>query len=166
MVVCCSEDVFSGVISTAWLTIVLSLKFGGGGLWCGVAFWDFGLAPQFQPKGDLMLHYTEASSNSRQFKDGSSLFQHDCALVLRAGSIKTWMREFGMEEPDWGAQSPDFKPIEHLWDELRVRPWAKIMFSSLRIEKMVPVKFVHRHLSFFILFWHCGVFLQQVYADI
>lgn len=58
-----------------------------------------------------MLHYTEPSSNCREFEDGSSLCQHYCAPVIKAGSIKTWMREFGMEELDWGAQSPDFKPI-------------------------------------------------------
>ena len=31
------------------------------------------------------------------------------------------MREFGVEELDWPAQSPDFNPTEHLWDELEQR---------------------------------------------
>ena len=35
------------------------------------------------------------------------------------------MREFGVEELDWPAQSPDLNPIEHLWDELQQRLRAR-----------------------------------------
>ena len=34
-------------------------------------------------------------------------------------------REFGVDELDWPAQSPDFNLIEHLWDELEQRPSAR-----------------------------------------
>ena len=33
-----------------------------------------------------------------QFGDGPFLFQHDCAPVHKAKSIKTWRRDFGVDE--------------------------------------------------------------------
>ena len=45
------------------------------------------------------------------------------------------MSEFGVEELDWPAQSPDLNPIEHLWDELerrlRARPSRLTSVSDL-----------------------------------
>ncbi len=51
-----------------------------------------------------------------QFSKGPFLFQHDCAPVHKARSIKTWL-----DETDWPTQSPDLIPIKHPWHELEWR---------------------------------------------
>ena len=105
----------------------------------------------------------------KQFGDGPFLFQHDCTPIHKARPIKTWMSEFGVDELDWPALSPDLDPIEHLWDELqrrlRARPscptsvsdltnvfleeWAKIPINTLlnlveslprRVEAVIAAK--------------------------
>jgi hypothetical protein len=39
--------------------------------------------------------------------------------------IQKWFVKIGVEELDWPAQSPDLKPIDHLWDELERRLRAR-----------------------------------------
>lgn len=55
----------------------------------------------------------------QQFVFVSFLFQHDSVLVHKPSSTKIWFHWFGVElELDWSTQSPDFNPIQHLWDGL------------------------------------------------
>ena len=110
--------------------IVPVVKFGGRGLWG--CFSGAGLGPLVPEKGTLSaLVYQELLDNSmlptlwEQFGDGPFLFQHDCAPVHKARSIKTWMRKFGVDELHWPALSPDLNLTEHLLDELERRLRAR-----------------------------------------
>lgn len=53
------------------------------------------------------------------FEKSPFLFQSDCVQVQKANTDK-WKRfdEFGAEELDWTSQRPEFKPTEHLKEDL------------------------------------------------
>jgi hypothetical protein len=44
---------------------------------------------------------------------------------VKARSIQKWFVEIGVEELYWPSQSPELKPIKHLWDELEHRMQAR-----------------------------------------
>ena len=139
------------------MTIHASLDFSGAGLGPLVTVIGTLDASAYQEILDNFMLQTLR----KQFGDGPFLFHHDCAPVYKARSIKTWMSQFGVEELDWPAQSPDLNPIEHLWDELkwrlRARPsrptsvsdltfledWSKIPINTLlNLVETLPRRFV------------------------
>lgn len=71
----------------------------------------------------MWTHLLSWAVQGHQFEEGHFLFQGDGVPVHKVSSIKKWFSQFGVEELDWPAQSPDLKPIHHLWDELRAGPY-------------------------------------------
>lgn len=138
-------DVFSGVMTHASLPgnpmyefsvwryprnrylpdcIVPSIKFGGERVTVWGCFQGLGLAPWLRRK-ELLMHL------------------HSKTFWTWPLPVPTWQSTsaqnkvhedmdvsgFGAEELDWPPQSPDFKPIEGLWDELEWRLRASPSFQ-------------------------------------
>ena len=94
--------------------------------------------------GNVFGGVTNLATLWEQFREGPFLFQHDCVSVHEARFVKTWLGEFGVQELDWNAQSPDSNPIEHLWDKLEQRyfcPYSVFCFNQKSLTMTVASSF-------------------------
>lgn len=88
--------------------------------WTESPFWDVNASAYTHILDNFIF-----STLWEQFGDGNLVFQH---AQQKARSTRTWISEFGVE-------SLDLNPIEHLWDEsewrLRARPSRQASLSDL-----------------------------------
>lgn len=109
-------------------------RWGGGSLhfWAGVT--------QFQ-RTPLVIFDRNVTANvyinnvlrpvaipflNRHFPRGGGILQHDGARAHTANVTRNFIAQNGIDVLDWPALSPDMSPIEHIWDMLKRRVYARV----------------------------------------
>ena len=64
---------------------------------------------------------------NRHFPRGRGILQHDGARPHTANVTRNFIAHNGIDVLDWPALSPDMSPIEHIWNMLKRRVYARVI---------------------------------------
>lgn len=109
-----------------------NVSFGGGGImfWAGIS-WE-GRTELVEVRGRMTAdNYVEniLSEHVVPYVDfigyDRFILMHDNARPHAAAIVNRYLNEVGIQSLDWPPYSPDLNPIEHLWDQLKIRIRAR-----------------------------------------
>ena len=113
--------------------VLKSDRWGGGSIhvWAGITTFHrtdlviLNRNVNAQTYVDDVLHPVAIPFLRRHFPRGQCIYQHDNAPAHRARLTNDFLQQNNVRCMDWPALSPDMAPIEHIWDELGRRVYAR-----------------------------------------
>ena len=104
--------------------MILTVKYRGGlGLFHPAGSWKIVCIRSYHEQISRSRYFgTNLQPSINHFKLGQQcIFMHDNDPQHTSGLIKDWLKRKRIQTLRWPPYSPDFSPIENLWDELERR---------------------------------------------